>query len=96
MSDASPNVTNNTAAGRFEIRGEQGSSFLKYHVEGDALDLVHTEVPAALEGKGYGKALVEAALAHARAEGLKIIPTCPFVRHYLEGHPEAAALVARR
>jgi len=48
-----------------------------------------------LEGHGYGTALVEAALAHARREHLKVVPTCPFVKAYIERHPDAAALVAR-
>jgi len=90
-----PNVTNNTAAGRFEIRTASGIAVLNYRPSGDALDLVHTEVPASLEGHGYGTALVEAALAHARREHLKVVPTCPFVKAYIERHPDAAALVAR-
>ena len=95
MSDADIHVTNNAAAGRFEIRSESGLAVLSYIPSGDALDLVHTEVPAALEGRGYGSALVEAAIAHARAEHLNIIPSCPFVRHYVDEHPDVAALVAR-
>jgi hypothetical protein len=94
MDHAAPRVTNNTAAGQFEIRSEAGVSVLKYRHAGGALDLVHTEVPDALEGKGYGKALVEGALDFARAEHLKIIPSCPFVKHYVERHPETASLVA--
>jgi uncharacterized protein len=96
MSDESPRVTHNAAAGRFEIRSEHGMSVLKYTHEGNALDLVHTEVPPALEGQGYGQALVQAAVEHARREGMKIIPSCPFVKHYVEGHPDVAPLVAAR
>jgi uncharacterized protein len=92
--DSAPRVTNNTAAGRFEIRTATGVAALEYIPSGDSIDLVHTEVPAAFEGKGYGKALVEAALSYAREEGLKIVPTCPFVKHYVDTHPDAAALVA--
>ena len=91
---STPSVTNNTAAGRFEIRTEAGTAALKYVPGGESIELVHTEVPPAFEGRGYGKALVEAALAYARAEGLKIVPTCPFVKHYVDTHPDAAALVA--
>ena len=96
MSDTSPTVTNNAAAGQFEIRTANGTAVLSYRHVGDALDLVHTEVPASLEGHGYGSALVEAALAHARHEHLGIIPSCPFVKAYVERHPEAAALVRAR
>ena len=94
MSDATPHVTNNSAAGQFEIRSEQGQSLLKYAHRGDALDLVHTEVPGPLQGRGYGDLLVDAAFQYARNEKVRIIPTCSFVQHYLTKHPELAALVA--
>jgi uncharacterized protein len=95
MSD-SPRVTHNTAAGQFEIRSAAGQAILKYLPDGDMLDLVHTEVPPEMEGQGYGTSLVEAALAYARHEKLKIIPSCPFVQKYVEGHPDVASLVGQR
>lgn len=87
-------VTNNTAAGQFEIRTAAGTSLLKYVPTGDRLDLVHTEVPVADQGKGLGDALVKAALEHARAEQLLVVPSCPFVHAYLRKHPEFKDLVA--
>jgi predicted GNAT family acetyltransferase len=93
MSDV-PEVTNNPAASRFEILTDQGAAILAYRNRGDDLDLVHTEVPKALEGRGYAAALATAALAHARREGIKIIPSCPYVKTYLQRHPEYADLVA--
>jgi uncharacterized protein len=95
MPDASE-VTNDSAAGRFEIRTEQGTALLNYARRGNDLDLIHTEVPRALEGRGYGATLAAAALAYARREGMKVIPSCPFVKAYLARHPEDAVLVASR
>jgi predicted GNAT family acetyltransferase len=40
----------------------------------------HTFVDDALRGTGAGKKLVEAAVAWARAEQLKVIPLCPFAK----------------
>ena len=48
----------------------------------------HTGVPSELGGRGVGKALVERAVMDARAEGIKIIPLCPFAKATLEKHPE--------
>ena len=94
MSDADiPNVSNNSAAGQFEMRTEAGPALLKYVLRGGVMDLVHTEVPAQLEGKGFGGALAKAALEHARTERIKVIPSCAFVRAYLKRHPEYANLV---
>jgi predicted GNAT family acetyltransferase len=90
-----PAVTNNPAASRFEILTDQGAAVLTYRSRGDELDLVHTEVPSALEGRGYAAALATAALDHARREGIRIIPTCPYVKAFLQRHQEYADLVAR-
>lgn len=56
----------------------------------DAIVLIHTEVDAAFEGKGYGSRLVHDALADIRARGLKVVPQCAFVRAYLKRHPDEA------
>jgi predicted GNAT family acetyltransferase len=90
-----PEVTDNPAASRFEILTDQGAAILTYRHRGDDLDLVHTEVPTALEGRGYAAALATAALDQARREGMRIIPSCPYVKAYLQRHPEYADLVAR-
>lgn len=88
-----PAVVNNPAAGQFEIRGDRGIAVLTYVQRGGALDLTHTRVPRELEGQGYAGALAKAALEYARAKGLKVIPTCPFVSAYLRRHKEYADLM---
>jgi len=94
MSDV-PEVTDNPAASRFEILTDQGAAILAYRHRGDDLDLMHLEVPRALEGRGYAAALATAALDQARREGIRIIPSCPYVKAFLQRHPEYADLVAR-
>ena len=81
-------VVNNAGAHRFEIAVEGEVALLEYVERGDDIDLVHTEVPASLEGKGVGSRLVEAALAYARSAGKHVIPSCPFVKTYIERHPQ--------
>jgi predicted GNAT family acetyltransferase len=44
----------------------------------------HTEVDDALRGEGAGLKLLEAAVAWARAEGLKVLATCPFAKKMFE------------
>jgi len=97
MSDATvPAVTHDAGASQFELRTPSGTALLRYVLRGEALDLVHTEVPAAEEGRGLGTVLVEAALAYAREQKVQVIPSCPFVRHYFDEHPDHGALVAGR
>jgi hypothetical protein len=47
-----------------------------------------------MEGQGIGSRLIGGALADVRASGLKIVPLCSFVRHYVETHPDVQDLVA--
>lgn len=66
---------------------------------GDArvLDLRHTFVPPALRGRGIAQALVARTLELAREGGYQVIPTCPFIKSYLDEHPEAGeGIVAQR
>jgi predicted GNAT family acetyltransferase len=50
-------------------------------------------VPAALNGKGIGSALVRGLLDLARAQKLTVKPLCPFVAGYIAKYPEYADLV---
>lgn len=93
--DTKLTVTNNTAAGQFEIPTDVGVARLRYVERGDLLDLVHTEVPRELEGRGYGAALAKSALEWARIEHRKVIPSCPFVRAYVRRHPEYTDILAK-
>jgi len=47
-------------------------------------------VPQPFRGRGLATALAKAALEAARAEGLRVIAQCPFVRAYLRKHPASA------
>ena len=64
---------------------------IQYRLRSDAIILVHTEVAPQFEGQGLGGELVAGALADIRARGLRVVPVCPFVRAYLQRHPEAVA-----
>lgn len=99
MTDSSrpqPQVQHREADHRFEVETPSGPAYLAYRpsADGRVLDLQHTIVPKPEEGAGIGTALVEAAIAHARQQGLKIIPTCRFVHAYVRRHKETRALVA--
>jgi len=77
---------------RFEATADGGSGRLEYRTAPGVITLVHTEVDPALEGHGVAGRLVEAALEHARAHGLKVDPVCEYARRYMERHPETLAL----
>jgi predicted GNAT family acetyltransferase len=82
-------VKDNPAEERFEVHdGDELAGALYYEHRGDALALVHTEIEPAFNGRGLGSVLVRRTLEQLRERGVKIIPLCPFVRSYLEKHPE--------
>jgi predicted GNAT family acetyltransferase len=54
---------------------------------------VHTGVRDEYEGQGLASKLARRVLDDARAEGLRIVPQCPYVRGYLERHPEDQDLI---
>ena len=58
------------------------------------VDLESTVVPRQLRGKGFGRQLVRHVLDFARSNGLRVVPTCPFVARVIEEHPEYRDLVA--
>ena len=76
--------------GRFVVRLNGAEATLVYERRGDLLDVQHTFTPPALRGRELAARLTEAAFAYARAEGLRIVPTCSYTRHYLARHPELA------
>jgi predicted GNAT family acetyltransferase len=90
-------VVDNAEGQRYELwLGETLAGVIVYRPRPDALALVHTEVDPAFEGRGLAAKLVAAALDDVRRRGLEILPLCPYVRSYLERHPDDADLVAPR
>ena len=96
MADAERSITHNEAAKRFETTLDGRTAFLEYHRGRDFVTLIHTEVPEELGGRGIGRKLAQAALEFARAENLKVVPSCPFVAAYIRRHPEYLDLVMEK
>jgi predicted GNAT family acetyltransferase len=87
-------VADNPDEGRFEafVGGElAGAAY--YRPEGDAVAFTHTEVDDAYEGQGIGSKLAAAALDEVRKRGQGVRPYCPFIRGYIQRHPDYLDLV---
>jgi predicted GNAT family acetyltransferase len=87
-------VRNNEAEQQYELDVEGQLALAAYRLRDGRITFTHTEVPEALEGQGVGSKLVKAALDDARAQGLKVVPACAFVKHYIETHAEEQDLLA--
>jgi predicted GNAT family acetyltransferase len=90
---ADEQVIDNADQSRFELPVGGDTAVLQYMERDGALYLTHTEVPPEMEGQGIGGRIVKHALEQARSRGMKVAPWCPFVRAYIERHPEYAPLV---
>ncbi|QNP67039.1 GNAT family N-acetyltransferase [Streptomyces genisteinicus] len=79
---------------RFEIfADEEQAGFAEYHRYEDEIAFIHTEIDARFEGRGLAGRLAREALDTARAQGLTVLPYCPFFRGWIAKHPEYADLV---
>ena len=85
--DAQP-VTHNEAAHRFETRIEGHLARADYRMNDGVMHIFHTEVPVQFEGRGIAARVVHAAMAYARANGLKVYPACSYVRTFMARHTE--------
>ncbi len=84
----------NIPAKRFEVQVGSALAELDYELNNDVILFTSTRVPAELEGRGIGSALVKTGLEFARDNQLKVKTTCWFVSGYIERHTEYASLYA--
>jgi uncharacterized protein len=93
---ANVTVQENPERNRYEALVESGvvAGFSEYQKRDGRLVFTHTEVDDAFEGQGVGSALARGALDDARAQGLVVEPLCPFIKAYIDRHPEYQDLVA--
>ena len=87
-------VTHNEEASRFEATVDGLLSLLTYRRFPDRIVLQHTEVPPPLERKGLAAKLTRTALDFARANHLRVVPSCPYASSFLRKHREYQDLVS--
>jgi uncharacterized protein len=86
-------VVNNKAHHRYELLVDGHLAATYYKLADGVITFIHTEVPPELGGRGVGSRLVKGALDGVRADGLKVIAQCPFVKAYIDKHAEYADLL---
>jgi hypothetical protein len=86
-------VTNNPDAERFEAVLGESLGIIEYNRRPGVYVFTHTEVPREYSGRGIADRMAYVALETAIAEEQKIVPECPFVKKYLQRHPEYEWLI---
>ena len=89
-------VIDNPDQSRYEgWSGDALVGLADYYSAGEGIvSIPHTEVDAAYQGQGIAGVIVQFALDDLRDRGIRVIPACPYVRHWIEQHPEYADLLA--
>jgi hypothetical protein len=81
---------------KFEFEEDGHVAYLEFEVDSAGwLTLLHTEVPAALQGRGVATLLARTAFEHARDNSLKVDVICPVAANFVAKHPEFQHLVGR-
>lgn len=91
MTDNAPQITREQGPtkGRYVLNQNGAEAELTWSVVSPTRIIAdHTFVPDAMRGTGAGLRLVERLVADARAEGVRVLPLCPFVRAQAAKHPE--------
>jgi uncharacterized protein len=90
-------VMDNAQSQRYEIRRDGRTlGFAAYQKADRLIVFTHTEIEPGLEGQGLGSRLVRGALDDVRAQGLPVLPICPFVQQWMSRHPDYLDLDYRR
>lgn len=88
------NVTDNTAASRYELVENDETAYADYRLHPGQLIIDYVFSPPSLRGKGASGRLMEGVVADARAKGLKITPLCGYAAAWIKRHPAASQLLA--
>jgi predicted GNAT family acetyltransferase len=91
-------VSNNPEESRYEawLEGEL-AGYSEYELDEGRIVFTHTVVEDAYEGRGVGSTLARKALDDVRADGSRrVVPRCPFIKAWIEKHPDYRELVHRR
>lgn len=70
-----------------------GIASLAFNLDEGVLDITSTFVPETGRGKGLAAQLCDEAFVLAKQKGVKVRPTCPYVKTFLKSRPELVHMV---
>jgi uncharacterized protein len=90
-------VTNQPDRHRYVISIESGEAgFAEYRTTDDTIVFTHTVIEEDKREKGMASELVQWALDDVRANTqLRVVAECPYVKHWLQTHPDYQDLLER-
>ena len=89
-------VVRNDEANRYEIVVDgKLAGFAEYMLTSGLITFTHTEVLPAFEGQGIGSKLAKGALDDVRSGDRRVLPLCPFIKGWIQRHPDYLDLIER-
>ena len=85
-------VVHNPGENRFETWIDGNLSKLDYIQDGKNFVITHVGVHPSLRGQGVAGRIVEASLAYAKENELRVVPMCSYAAAFMRRHPEYAEL----
>lgn len=73
---------------RFEIALGDKAAHADYHLSGNMMTIFHVYTPPEYRGQGIAAQLAKFALEYVRSHNLTVVPQCPYMRDYMDKHPE--------
>lgn len=74
---------------KFTIENPEGTSWLEYKEDADAVTVLHTVVPKVLSGRGLAGQLADAAWTYTKEQHKAIRSECSYMTAWLKRHGEA-------
>lgn len=87
-------VINDKQGSRFVLDVDGLEVYVLYVEDKETIDLCSTYTPPKLRGQGLAEKVVLAAFEYAREKKLKVIPSCWYVRVFIDKHPEFKNIVS--
>ena len=88
-------VEDNPLVSRYEARVDGAlAGVSEYELTDDTIIFLHTVVAEKYEGQGVGGAIARYALDDTRTRRLQVRALCPFIRGWMERHPEYSDLIS--
>jgi predicted GNAT family acetyltransferase len=81
-------IIHNPEKKRFETTVQGYPSKLDYIQDGKNFVITHVGVHPELRGQGLAAHIVEAGLAYAKENDLRVVPMCSYAAAYIRRHPE--------
>ncbi|KQY39075.1 MULTISPECIES: GNAT family N-acetyltransferase [Nocardia] len=92
--DPQRRVVRNVEKNRYDVFfDDELAGFTEYIERDNDTDFIHTEIDDAFAGKGLGGVLARQAVEDVIARGRTVTAHCPFIRGWLDKHPEYDAHV---